>query len=169
MTNREIENDLKILNKNTGHYRKLTQEQIEEFISLQAKFAPYFYHFRDRKYSIKFWNKMLVLNYIPKDCVIIAWDYSGNVLLGEKTKNKSVSRHFNKSNTYDYVLPLGISFAYRGKNGETEFFHRLCIPDTVSLTSFEAIYITEELLRNTDGELRDILQNAKRFIVTKVT
>ena len=166
-TEEEIKNNLRIKSRITGNFKKLNASERQTFHKNQETFKALETHFLNKKKSGPFWNKMLHQNNIPPKCVVWFFDYSGSQHLGENTKNKSVSRRVTDNPSTDYVIPLGVVFCYSDQEGVTQYYYCLCIPDTVSLTAHEAISMVEELLAGIDGDLRDILQNANRFIVIK--
>ena len=163
-TREQIKNSLRIRSKTTGNFKKLNIEEQIEFRKQQKKFMALETHYMNKKKATPFWNNLT--NNIPKKCVLMFCDHSASQHLGVKTKNKSFRRRTKNQPTTDYIIPFGVCFGYRDQDGNTKWFHCLSIPDTLSLTSFEAICMVEDLLRNIDGELVDVLQNANRFIVT---
>lgn len=161
LSEKAINKTLKIKNKRTGGYRRLTQKQKKHFRQEQEILEVLDEHFRNRVACKKFWRKLLRDNNIPLNTFIMVLDHMGSITLGSHSKSKTTS-----ANT---LVPFGVVILYADpQTGETRRISRMILPDSISLTSWSVITCLKQLLRRDDPVLQDIIANKTNLIVISI-
>ena len=134
----------KIFNERLNKYEKMSRGQKLTFLEEQSVLKVLYEHYADKENSKIYWHNLL--NNIPKGCIVIQIDHMSTVKLGANVKSKSNNERRNDNRSK--VIPIGVVFCYKcPETKSTQRLHRIIVPDTLSLTSFQVITSMSKIIK----------------------